>query len=107
MRKLDNERDQKKQNRQRFLLKTVFLIVFLLLSCQIILANLISASGDRIQLLEQRYVTLSTQNELLKKQIASVTSLTVLSQEAQKLGLVKNNAVIYLENQVNVAMEVN
>lgn len=105
MRKLDNERQQQKQGRQKLLLRAIFMVVFILLTCQIFVSNLISSSGDKIQLLEQRHTSLTSQNEQIKKEIASVNSLSNLSHEASKLGLVKTNSVIYLETQVNVAMD--
>lgn len=94
----------RKHSQRRYLLQFLFVVVFILLGVQIVVSNVISSSGDELQLLEQRYALLRSQNEELKQNIAIVSSLTNVQNQAKNLGFTKNQVVIYLQNTVNVAM---
>ncbi len=105
VKKWQEEKETNNKERKHFILKTIFVLVAFLLGVQIIVSNTISASGEKLQMLEQRYVVLSSQNEFLKKQIARVSSLGNIQKEAEALGFGKSDSVIYLQNAVNVAMK--
>lgn len=105
MKKWQEEKETSSNYKKHFVLKIVFIFVAFLLGLQIVVSNAISTSGDKLQMLEQRYVVLSSQNEYLKKQIALVSSLGSIQKEAEALGFGKNDAVIYLQGAVNVAMK--
>ncbi len=104
MNKFQKDIALRKHSQRRYLLQFLFVIVFILLGVQIVVSNVISSSGDELQLLEQRYSLLRSQNEELKQNIAIVSSLTNVQNQARNLGFTKNQVVIYLQNTVNVAM---
>lgn len=104
MKKYTEEKKIHGEKIKKYLLTSLFTLVFLLLGTQIVISNLISTSGDQIQLLEQRKSSLNTQNEYIKKQIAQYTSLSNLYEKAQALGFEKNQSIVYLVPELNVAM---
>lgn len=103
MKKFQEEKENRIKLFRKIIVKCLFVFVFIILSIQIIVSNIISASGDKIQLLEQRYNSLQAQNEILKKQITQVTSLNNLQFTAEKMGFIKNESVVYLVPELNVA----
>ncbi|MBI3384657.1 hypothetical protein HY030_00505 [Candidatus Gottesmanbacteria bacterium] len=105
MKKWQEEKETNQNQKKHFVLKIIFVVVAFLLGLQIVVSNTISTSGEKLQILEQRYVVLSSQNEFLKKQIARVSSLGSIQREAEELGFGKSDLVIYLQSAVNVAMK--
>jgi len=72
---------------------------------QLIITYGLSTTGGRMRQLESKAETLAQQNRVLTEEINQMGSLTRISQQAQSLGLVKANQVLYLAPQVPVALE--
>lgn len=107
MKRFQDEKNKLIEQKRKILLRLLFILIFALLGTQIVISNAVSATGDQLQHLEQRYLTLRQQNEQLKQEIALSTSLNIMEQKAKLLGFIKNDSVIYLQNSVNVAMNGN
>lgn len=59
----------------------------LLLVSQLVFASNLTSDGQRMQEFAQELDQLETENQVLKAEIAKVSSLSQLSQKAEKLGL--------------------
>jgi cell division protein FtsL len=104
MKKFNEQKELDQRNKRKAFIISLFVLIFVMFGLQVVISNLISTSGDKIQLMEQRYQSLMVQNEDLKKQIAQNTSLANLQKLAEEMGFKKNDSVVYLTPVVNVAM---
>lgn len=90
-----NYKIEKKENLKFFgKVKLKILVVFavslsLLLISQLVFASNLTSDGQRMQEFAQELDKLETENQILKAEIAKVSSLSQLSQKAEKLGLSK------------------
>jgi cell division protein FtsL len=73
------------------LLITIFILITLLSSAQLVLANSMSDEGQKIRDLEERKIFLEDQVQTLEKEVAALGSLTRIQKEAADLGLVSNS----------------
>lgn len=103
MKKIQEEKEYRINKIRSICLKTLFVVVFISFCIQVIISNMVSASGDKIQLLEQRLQTLQTQNENINTRIVQLTSLSYLQHQAEKEGYIQSNSVVYLTPIINVA----
>ena len=87
------------------LLILVTLVVFGLALAQLTITYGLSTTGGRMRQLEGKAETLARQNRVLTEEINQMGSLTRIAKQAQSLGLVKANQVLYLAPQVPVALE--
>ena len=90
-----NYKIEKKDNLKFFgIIKLKVLVVFamllsLLLISQLVFASNLTSDGQKMQEIARQLDRLETENQILKTEIARVSSLSQLSQEAEKLGLSK------------------
>jgi cell division protein FtsL len=82
----------------------VTIVAFGLALAQLTITYGLSTTGGRMRQLEEKAETLSQQNRVLTEEINQMGSLTRIAQQAQSLGLVKANQVLYLVPQVPVAL---
>lgn len=90
-----NYKIEKKENPKFFgKVKLRILVVFavslsLLLISQLVFASNLTSDGQRMQEFAKELDQLETENQVLKAEIAKVSSLSQLSQRAEELGLRK------------------
>ena len=89
---------------KKYRVNIVLLILLSILSViQVALLNRFSTVGDKLTVLNRQIQNFNDQNSLLTEQIASASSMTTLSQEAQRLGLVKQSTLVSLDTPLPVA----
>ncbi|OGD52746.1 hypothetical protein A3J78_00530 [Candidatus Beckwithbacteria bacterium RBG_13_35_6] len=91
---------EKKSKKLTFLLG---FIVIILLICQIILSNRLINEGIRLDAIQQEAKKYQEDCQLLKNEIASLTSLDDLSEFALENGFIKNPPVVNLSQKIPVA----
>lgn len=97
----------RKKGKQRFNDKLVVVILgttSLLLGANMLVSNILATTGEQLENLTQREANLSQQNQRLRKQIISLSSLDTIEIRALELGLQKTNQVISLSSMPQVAM---
>ena len=81
----------------------ISLTVFLALA-NLVASNRLSTAGEGIKRLEKERDCLKTTNAGLEQEIAAISSLSVLSERAGKLGFIRSPKVVYLKGETPVAM---
>ncbi len=87
--------------------KLPILITFLVIGLtlvQLVLTHRLATAGEAIGELEIETSRLEKKNELIKQGITQLGSLRRISQEAEKLGFVRNNSLLHLTPEIPVAM---
>lgn len=84
------------------LAKIIILIIFALLLIQVIVANRLTSDGITINRLESERGTLSEENQLLEREIATSSSLTQIAVKAEEAGFIKAQP-LFLAPEVPVA----
>ncbi len=104
MQKILHEKEVHKINRKKLLVRILFVAVAVLFTLQITLSGILATSGDQLARLQQRYLTLSSENEDISQSISAETSLIKINQEADNLGFAKSVKVLYMPEQTSVAL---
>lgn len=104
MQKILHEKEVHKINRKKLLVRLLFVVVAGLFTLQITLSGILATSGDKLARLEQRYLTLSSENENISQSISAETSLIKINQEAETQGFAKSVQVLYIPEQTSVAL---
>lgn len=71
---------------------------------QLIITHRLATAGEVIRELEIETSRLEEKNELIGQEINQLGSLRRISQEAEKLGFVRQNSLLHLTPEVPVAM---
>jgi len=82
----------------------IFFIVLSLTLAKIIAANVLATTGNHLGEIETKIVFLKTENQALKKEISSLSSLGRVAKEAEHLGFKKASFVVYLKEEIPVAL---
>ena len=79
--------------------------ILCLVVVQISISNMLSTGGIRLSVIQDEIQGLQRQNAILKEKILSVSSLTYISQQAEKAGFVvdKTNVVVVTNAQPPIA----
>lgn len=93
-----------KNKKTRKLLITVFVLVFILTIAKLLLANVLATTGNEVGKLEAEALTLKEERQLLEEELSKLKTLSKIAQEAEKLGFKKANSVVFLQEQVSVAL---
>ncbi|MCL5676151.1 MAG: hypothetical protein M1120_03435 [Patescibacteria group bacterium] len=104
MQKILHEKEVAKMQRKQLCLRILFLLVAVLFVLQISLSGILATSGDKLDLLTQRALSLETENENLTQTISEQTSLTNISRQAELMGFGKTKNIIYMPEQTSVAL---
>lgn len=105
MKKRQQELQLKREEKSKlFTLLTFFTVVILALS-QVVLSNHLAILGEKIKTHQDQIDKLTLENTQLEGELSRSWSLVTLSEEAQKIGLVKANSIIYLAPQIPVALK--
>jgi len=82
----------------------VFLLVFVLALAKIIVANVLATTGSQLGALEGRIVALKAENQTLEEDLVGLSSLSRIVRGAEQLGFKKANLVVFLKEEVPVAL---
>ena len=67
-------------------------IILMLVVVQMSVSNMLSTGGIKLSDIQDEIQNLQRQNAILKEKILSISSLTTISDEAQKQGFIPNNS---------------
>jgi len=84
----------------------ILIIVFVvgLALVQLVITHRLATDGETVKELEIKASRLDEKNELIRQEINQLGSLRRISQEAEKLGFVRQNSLLHLTPEVPVAM---
>ncbi len=82
---------------------TIYIVIAILAVFQIMASNRLSNYGKKISLLSKQTNQLVLENERTKKNIASFSALTNLTEKATELGFTQKAEVVYLDELYSVA----
>lgn len=104
MKKIQHEMHS--QRKKRYTLLTTFFIAISLLLCivQMILSNRLASFGKELAYLSKDEQTLSLENEVLTKQIAEISSISMISQRARNLSFSQPAQFLVIGEQKTVAL---
>lgn len=91
--------------------KPAFLILFLIISVlglsvvKTFVANRISTSGSTLGAIQERINFYKIENTLLSEKLYSLSSLTNVSSQADKLGFVEEKSKFVLVNPIPIALK--
>lgn len=81
----------------------IYFLAVLLSVCQIIVSNALSHYGKKISEIHTKITAIETENERLKKNIASESAVANTALRAKELGFEIKADVIYLDDNYSVA----
>ncbi len=79
-----------------FFLKSLPLVVFILVIVQVVVTNQLAGLGADVTDIETRIEATVAENEILRQQVASASSLLLIEQKAKEQGLTEPQATSYL-----------
>jgi len=97
-------RFKKKKLIKNKVLFLVFLLVLTLSVGKIIMANVLATSGNQLGKLEAEIVQLKKENQKIKEELAVLSSLSRISSEAEKLGFEETEFIVFVKEEVPVAL---
>ena len=81
----------------------IYFLAVLLSVCQIIVSNALSNYGKQISEIHAKIAVIETENEHLKKNVASESAVARVALRAKELGFEVKADVIYLDDSYSVA----
>lgn len=90
--------------KRNYLAILIITFVVTLALVQLVMTHRLATAGETVKELEIEASRLEEKNELAKQEINQLGSLRKISQEAEKLGFVRQNNVLHLTPEVPVAM---
>lgn len=90
--------------RSKLLFLIVGLVVILSLT-QLVISHNLATTGEKVRQLELQADQLEEENATLTAEINKIGSLARITEEAQKLGLVKATRVLHLTPEIPVALK--
>ncbi|MDP3998000.1 MAG: hypothetical protein Q8P89_00080 [bacterium] len=105
MKKLQIEKQLRKNRRLRWTMSLAVILVFVLGMVQLIVSNRLSDLGEEIETEKVKTESLTLENRLLEEQLRQKESLINVSEEAKKLGFIEAKSIYYLIPQIPVAMK--
>lgn len=95
----------KKTNKKPKLISLIIGLVLVLAGTQLVISHWLATTGGKLRQWEEKTEMLEQQNRVLTEEINQMGSLSRIASEAQRLGLVKADKVLYLAPQIPVALE--
>ncbi len=93
-----------KKTKKEKLTSLILGLVLVLCLIQLFISHRLATSGEKVAELEVRAAQIEAENNLLEEEISQMGALSRVSQEAEKLGLVRTSNVLYLTSQIPVAL---
>jgi len=90
--------------RSKLLFLIVGLVIILSLT-QLVISHNLATTGEKVRQLELQADQLEEENATLTAEINKIGSLAKITEEAQKLGLVKATQVLHLTPEIPVALK--
>lgn len=90
--------------RSKLLFLIVGLVVILSLT-QLVISHNLATTGEKVRQMELQADQLEEENATLTAEINKIGSLARITEEAQKLGLVKATQVLHLTPEIPVALK--
>lgn len=87
----------------KFILKSLIVITLFLALSRVVVSNVISTSGVELGKINEEISTLRIQNESLKQELFSKTSLENIASEAAKLGFTDKKENFVLTSPLPIA----
>lgn len=78
--------------------------ILVLLGANLLVSNILSTAGTKLQEFEQRKANLQNQNSKLEIELIRQSSLKEIEIKARQLGLVKVDSVVYISEDLPIAM---
>lgn len=88
----------------QIILKSLIFITLILALCRVVVSNIISTSGTELGRINEKIVTIRIQNEGLKQEFFTKTSLENIASEAAKLGFTDKKENFVLTSPLPVAL---
>lgn len=95
---------KEKKTRKKKLTSLILTLVIVLSLIQLFISHRLATAGERVKEFEIRAVQIKEENNLLEEEVSQMGALSRVSQEAEKLGLVRASNVLYLTSQIPVAL---
>lgn len=94
---------QKKSIYKNKIWVTLFVLLAIIISIQLIMSNMYAGKGARLANLEKEALKLTSQNQLISQELANNSSFMTLSKDALEAGFVKPEKFLYLDSSTPVA----
>lgn len=79
--------------------KIVGFVLIILAIIQVVISNRLVTAGQRLTQIDKEIKRIEEENEYLKKEIASFSSLTTIAKEAEKAGFLRMQSFLYLTEE--------
>lgn len=104
MKKIELEAERKRKKRFTFLISVSVGITIMLALLQVALSNRLASFSEELAKLEEAQQQFSYENELLKKNVASVSAIAAIAQKAHTLSLTEASKFLVIEEAESVAL---
>lgn len=95
---------KKKKSKNHKLTFIIVGLILILLLIQLFITHRLATAGEVVKEFETKAFQIDQENTVLKEEISKMGSLSRISQEAKKLGLVRTSSILYLTSQIPVAL---
>lgn len=103
MKRFHKEKEIKIFNKYKFIVVSLYFLVFILCALQIIVSNSLTSSGEKISKINNETEKLRFENKLLEEDIAKINSIYVLTALAKEKGFVKSTTTMVLSPMIPIA----
>lgn len=86
------------------LLFLIFFLVLVLSLGKLIVANILATTGGQLGRMESEAVSLKAENQEIEGKLIELSTLSRIASEAEKLGFKKASFVVFLREEVPVAL---
>lgn len=93
-----------KKTKKEKLTSLILGLVLVLCLIQLFISHRLATAGEKVKEFEVRAGQIKEENNLLEEEISQMGALSRVSQEAEKLGLVRTSNILYLTSQIPVAL---
>lgn len=91
-------------SRCTFLLSAIFLIIIVLAVAQVVVTNSLSTQGLILESLRRDAASYKEENQFLKTEVASASSITRIAELARESGFVKDSSPLVLTQAQSFAL---
>lgn len=107
MKRYHKDKEIKIFSKIKFVVKSLYFLVFILCALQIIVSNSLTASGEKISKLNNETEKLKFENKILEENIAKLNSIYTLTSLAKENGFVKSTTTMVLSPMIPIARKLN
>lgn len=103
MKRYHKDKEIKIFKKIKFVVKSLYFLVFILCALQILVSNSLTSSGEKISKINNESEKLRYENKLLEEDIAKINSIYVLTSKAKEIGFVKSTTTMVISPMVPIA----